>query len=269
MSCLTACAFLAALFSRFLFAGDPPPNLLPTAGAEKQIHDIRSRLAQNHDARGGRRDFNRLMTIVTDFTIAQLEAEPRLAADQLRTQLNRLFVAGSEHGHPYVFRKPSVPFALPPGPATWGVAYDEPLYDGWGGNRIVVDSYVVDPQGKARLAGRGGFEMSGFALEAFEVSNPSQDSLSVLIFGIRLWSSGHSLPGKAIVYSMSPRGVQALWQTPILPGLEAAPVPLGPDAFLIQYHDENRHTLNLPEQRTIDTYRFTETGLKRVAHRHW
>jgi hypothetical protein len=270
MSPLPACALLAVMTPQAsLFAGDPKPNLLPTGSAETQICAIRSRLANNHDAARGRGDFNRLKAIMTNFVITQLEAEPRLDAELLRKQLTRILVVRSGDHSAAVFRKPLVPYTLPPGPAIWGVAYEVPLYDGWGGNRIIVDSFVVDQQRKARLTGRGGFEMSGFELGAFEVPNLSHDALSVMIYGMWPWSSGHSLPGKAILYSVNPGGVQALWQTPILPGLEAARVPLGPDSFMIQYHDESRHTLKLPDDRTIDTYRVTETGLKRVAHRHW
>src|SRR5260370_3275788 len=148
MSRSPAWALLAVVIPHAsLFGGDPKPNLLPTGPNKKQILAIRSRLVTYHDGAPGRRDFNRLKAIVTGFVMAQLEAEPRLDADQLRKQLIRLSLTGTEDRPPFVVRKPLDPFSLPPGPATRGVAYEEPLYAGWGGNHIVVESYIVDLQG--------------------------------------------------------------------------------------------------------------------------
>jgi hypothetical protein len=262
-------SYLAALLpilisSLPLFGADPDPMLLPTTGVAQQVRELQAKLADAND-REREMYFNQMTTKLTDFVVAQLEAEPRLDRWQMREQLIRARGAvppERSHYHdgqpPYVFRLPPSSGPSDAGPIVWSVVYRDTLYHGMGGSRILVESYVVE-NGKARLAGRGGSEMSGYDLNADEIPNPSSNSVSVLIHGILEWSNGHQFPGKAILYDVGPAGVQTAWQTPMLLGLTAHPDPTG---FTVIYHDEERHqAAGLRDASVTETYSAGPQGL--------
>jgi hypothetical protein len=120
-----------------------------------------------------------------------------------------------------------------------------------GGSRVVVESYVIE-NGTARLAGRGGSEMDGYELRTEQLWNPSANSTSILVYGIFMWASGHELPAAAMLYGVGPTGVRRLWKF-AAPGLRL----LGQEGglFVIQYHDERRHSENRPST-AVDAYSF-------------
>lgn len=236
------------------------PRLLPTGGAAAKIRGIQNELATGFNKEVApfsktqrERQFEQLKRIVTGFVITQLEAEPAIERGQLRDRLIRIL--GGQRGEqnadaflgpPYVFR------TLAPnkdGPSVWAVAYRGDVYDGLGGSRTVVESYVVE-SGKARLAGRSGLETDGYELNAEQIWNPEANSTSILIHGILDWSSGHEHPSAAAPYSVSPAGVKAIWKL-TAPGIQF----LGKDGllFVIEYHDEQRHSKNLPST-AVDAY---------------
>ncbi|SRR5712691_373168 len=263
-------AFLLIFISSLpLFSADKDPILLPTSVVAQQVRELQARLPDSND-RERETYFNQMATRLSDFVVEQLEAEPRLDRWQLRDQFIRArgsVPAERSHYHdsqpPYVFRLPPSWGPDEAGPIVWAVVYGGAAYYGMGGSRIVVESYVVE-NGKARLAGRGGSEMSGFDLNADELQNRSPNSVSVLIHGILEWSNGHQFPGKAILYDVGPAGVQTAWQTPTLPGLTAHPDASG---FTVTYHDEERHQAGLRDASVTDTYSAGPQGVVRIATR--
>jgi hypothetical protein len=133
-----------------------------------------------------------------------------------------------------------------------------------GGRRIIVESYVVE-DGKARLAGQGGAEMTGYDLNADVLPGGPPNSVSVLIHGILEWSGGHQFPGKAVLYDVGPAGIGTAWESPMLPGLTAHPEGGG---FTVTYHDEERHLqTGLRDASVTDTYSLGPLGVVRVATR--
>jgi hypothetical protein len=253
-------AFLSIFISSLLlFGADHASILLPTKIVAQQIQELQEKLAGPDDLRETQIQremyFSELKTKLTDFVIAQLDAEPRLDRWELRDQLIRARGAvpaerSEVHDRqpPYVFRQPLLWGPNEVGPVVWAVVYGGDVHEGMGGSRIVVESYVVE-NGRARLAGRGGSEISDYALNADQIRNPSPNSVSVLIHGILAWSSGHELPAKAVLYDLGLAGVRTTWQTPVLPGLTAHANATG---FTITYHDEERH--GFPDDRVTETY---------------
>jgi hypothetical protein len=214
-------------------------KLLPTGETEKQIQLLHARLEgdglgeEERDA-----SFKQLQTTISEFIVAQLEAEPRLPPRDLRGELLVVLgrtTAGQEEA--FVQRWPESSGPGETGPVIWGVTYRDAHHIGLMGNRIVVESYVVS-RGRARLAGRGGSELDGVAMHANRISN-GKNSLSVLIYGVIEWSSGHSLPCKAALYEIDETGVRVTWKIDAY-GLEVMAPPRG-EAFTIMYHDEKRH----------------------------
>ena len=145
----------------------------------------------------------------------------------------------------------------------WAVAYSGDAFLGVDGSRVVVESYVVE-NGKARLAGTGGSEMDGYELKADQIWNPSANLTSILVHGLLMWASGHELPAAAMLYDVGPTGVKRVWKF-AAPGLRL----LGKEGglFVIEYHDESRHSENLPAT-TIDVYSvaFGHETPHRVVH---
>ncbi|MBS1826397.1 MAG: hypothetical protein JST93_13835 [Acidobacteria bacterium] len=70
----------------------------------------------------------------------------------------------------------------------------------------MIESYVVEG-GKPRLAGRAGRELDGVSLRAERVFHP-KSGLYVLIHGVVMWASGHSIAGRAAVYEIDATGVR-------------------------------------------------------------
>jgi hypothetical protein len=262
-----AAFLLMCISSLSLFGADQDLVLLPTSVVAQQVRELQARLADSND-REREAYFNQMETKLADFLIQQLEAEPRLDRWQLREQLIR--ARGSvppERSHyrdgqpPYVLRLPLSGGPNETGPIVWAVVYGGAAYYGMGGSRIVVESYVAE-NGKARLAGRGGAEMSGFDLNADELRTPSPNSFSLLIHGILEWSNGHQFPGKAVLYDVGLAGVKTEWQTPTLPGLTAHPDATG---FTVTYHDEERHQAGFRDASVTDSYSAGPQGVVRIA----
>jgi hypothetical protein len=258
---LEVCTAAIVLLWPHPFLGQPPKSRLPpTESASRTVRAIQSKLAVDlnretfeSDKARHKRQFEQLKNTITSFVIAQLEAKPEIEWWQLRAQL--ILVLGTKydeqtpdhfHEPPYVFQAMQ---SGKEGPIVWALAYKEDAFYGFGGSRVIVESYVVE-NGKARLAGRGGAEMDGHDLKAERIWNPLANSTSILTHGILQWSSGHALPAAAVLYSVSPEGVKTIWKL-AAPGLRL----LGNDGmlFAIEYHDEHRHTENLPSL-TVDVY---------------
>ena len=238
----------------------PKPRLLPTEFTARKVQGIQSKLLVQpslenfkSDRAQRERQFAQIESLVTYFVIAQLDAEPAIEWWQLRDQLVRIFGAKFDlntpdhfHEPPYVFR------ARRPrkeDPTVWAIAYQGDAFNGQGGMRVVVESYVVE-NGKARLAGRGGSEMEEYDFKAEEVLNLAANSTLVLTHGRLQWASGHEIPAKAVLYSVSPAGVKAIWSF-ASPALRV----IGSEGtyFAIAYHDEKLHSQNLPST-VVDVY---------------
>jgi hypothetical protein len=199
------------------------------------------------------REFAVLRDEVSKFIVAQLEAYPDISPIDLRGQLDRI-LGGSLS---FVARVSSSVR-----PATWAVLYGQTAYYGWGGARIVVDSYVLE-HGKARLVGRGGSELDGTEFNAEQITF-ADDSVSVLVYGILTWSSGHELPSRATLYNLNADGVKVLLRLDV-PGFGFIGKSYG--SFTVTYHDEDRHTKGL-KSRVVDIYALTYPIGKprRVSH---
>ena len=235
------------------------PKLLPTGAASRQVQGIQAKLTANLDPGTfaaekalHERQFERIKNIVTSFVIAQFEAEPEITRWQLRDRLIRILGVKFDESTPDHLHEPPYVFQVLPlkkaDPAVWAICYRGDVYNGFGGARTVVESYVVE-EGKARLAGRGGSQMNGYGLSAEQIWNPSAHSTSILTSGVLLWSSGHALPAAVALYGVSPAGVKALWKFSA-PGLS---LMSNGEMFAIEYHDENRHAKNL-SSTAVDVY---------------
>jgi hypothetical protein len=262
--------FLSALAIR---AQTEKAKLLPTESAARRVQAIRTELdsqvgGDKFEAYKAQHEqlFNRWKQVVATFVMAQLEAEPELDQWQLRDQLMRVLgikradMRDDFHETPLVF--PSVRYPVKD-PAVWAVVYEGDIYNGAGGARVVVESYVVE-KGKARLAGRGGAEMNGYALRlgGGQIYNPNAGSVSVLTHATAQWSSGHVLPAAAALYAVGPTGVKTLWKL-TAPGIEF--VGQVDSGFVIQYHDEDRHSANMPSS-AIDLYMTDHETPRRIGH---
>jgi hypothetical protein len=104
--------------------------------------------------------------------------------------------------------------------------------------------------------------MDGHFLTAEQIWNPSPNSTSILTHGILEWSSGHELPAAAVLYSVGPAGVRTLWSFSA-PGLRL--IGSEPMLFAVEYHDEDRHSKNLPST-AIDVYSVDREVPYRVVH---
>jgi hypothetical protein len=237
------------LFLPCLLPAQPQkPKLLPAAVPAARIREIQDDLAMypkvddlEKDKARREREFDRIRDIVASFVIAQLEAEPQIEREQLRGQLIRVF-GGKYDEHGLYLHEPPYVFPVQQNPLVLAIVYSGFAWVGSGGARTAVESYVME-SGKARLAGRGGSEMNGYGLAADQIWNPSPNSTSIMVHGVYAWSSGHELPAQAVLYGVSPAGVTALWKL-AAPGLRL----IGSDGwqFVIEYHDEERHGVNLP-----------------------
>lgn len=246
---------------------------------QRQIRDLHAKLQgdalteQDRDA-----SFNQAQVKISEFIIAQLEAEPRLEprhhCDELVVILGRKnhSIIGTQ-GDSRTGPDPEAPFIQrwPPswgpretGPIIWGVSYSDSHHVGFKGDRIVVESYVVK-QGKARLAGRRGSELDGVLMHTERMWNP-KPALAVLIHGVVAWSSGHALPGKAAVYSIDDTGVHLTWKIDAA-SLQVLPSPDG-EAFTLMYHDERRHqsTGDFSLTSVVEVYLIVPGGMKQIVH---
>ena len=232
--------------------------------------------------------FGQLKAKVSQFITTQLEAEPKLDPRHLRDQLLRIL--GKEGDKPsecsgtvkqwrairrilFVQRWPQSWGPKETGPVLWGVVYSDAHHVGLMGNRVIVESYVVN-QGKANLAGRGGSELDGVAMHAERMNNPdlsvSHPALAVLVHGVVEWTSGHALPGRGALYAIDAAGVRKIWQDGEA-GLQVFGHPDG-DGFTVMYHDENRHQSSggdVTLTSVIDVYVVGPKGPTRVvSHRY-
>ncbi len=256
---------------------DSPQILISTKVAEQTVRELHAKMRQLDESRGAEAldaakkqqelYFSQLRTIVDQFGVDQLNAEPRLGRDQLRDQMKQVLgpSSGASEEPPHVYRNPSSWLANESGPVLWAIVCREFAYLGYGGSRVVLDAYVVDG-GVGRLTGQGGTEMSGHGLSVYELKNPAAHSISLLIQGILEWSSGHELPARAVLYRADPNGIQTMWNSGMLPGLHAS-VTQDQTGFLVQYHDEARHQADYADPHTtvIDTYAVDTAGLHRVS----
>lgn len=277
-----------ALVCAPLYGADAKPNLLPTAAVRQRIRAIRSPLEDvslNLKLSKKQRDtyFYRLKAEVSRFIIAQLEAEPELQPRHLRDQLLRILGRkGREAGVQYDSQsigqmEPEEPFVQrrsfwkpeEKGKVLWGINYSGTHINAFGGNRIVVESYVVR-EGKATLAGRGGSELDGFNMQAQRIFL-GESTLGVVIHGIFEWSSGHVLPAKAVLYEISETGVRKIWER-AEPQLRIIATS---DGFILTYHDERRHFADPAKpwgqvrMEIIEVYVAFPTGLTRVARQRY
>jgi hypothetical protein len=210
--------------------------------------------------------FGQMQTVVEQFVVKQFNAEPRLTREQLRDLLNQVLEPWEGSGRePHVFRSPPNWAANETGSVVWAVVYRDDATLGVGGSRITIDSFVVD-RGTATLAKRGGSEMSGHALNVYEMRSPSADQITVLLHGRVEWASGHELPARAILYGVSQSGVANLWDSKVLPGLEVS-LTTDQTGFKVQHHDEAAHQLDWasPHTTVVDTYELGADGVLRVS----
>jgi hypothetical protein len=207
-----------------------------------------------------------MQTVVEQFVVKQLNAEPRLTREQLRDLLNQVLEPWEGFGRePHVFRSPPNWAANETGSVVWAVVYRDDATLGMGGARVTVNSFVVD-RGRAKLAGRGGSEMSGNAISILEMRISSPDRILVMLQGNVEWASGHELPARAILYGVSQSGVANLWDSKVLPGLKVS-LTKSEAGFKVQYHDEAAHQLDWasPHTTVVDTYALDADGVRRVS----
>ncbi|MFN7937484.1 MAG: hypothetical protein U0R19_29420 [Bryobacteraceae bacterium] len=204
-----------------------------------------------------------LPTKVSKFVLAQLEAKPNLSGQELAGLLPAAIGRQDREQLPFAERYP--PWNPKQGePVLWSVVYSYPQHTGVGGNRIVVESYVVE-QGKARLAGRAGRELDGVSLKAERVVH-YKPGLYVLIHGNVMWSSGHALPGMAVVYEIDAAGVRVVFRRKASGMLAFAPPHW--DGFTVMYHDEARHQAG-QNASVIEFYVVEPAGLRRVVYQRY
>lgn len=257
-------------------------KLLPTRAAEQQIRELHAELhgsALSEKQRDA--SFNQVRATISEFIIAQLEAETRLEPRHLRDELllmlgrknqsitgtQRDSRTGPDPEDPFIQRWPQSWGPRETGPIIWGVTYSDPHHQGFMGDRVVVESYVVN-QGKARLAGRGGSELDGVSMQADRMSN-LHPALAVLIHGVVEWSSGHALPCKAALYSIDETGVHLTWKIDAA-SLQILPDPSG-DAFTLMYHDEKLHqsSSDLSLTSIVEVYVIVPGGLKQIVRQRY
>jgi hypothetical protein len=269
--------FSILVFAPLLVSADPHPILISTIVAGERVRDLQAKLhsitecgsPETCEEANGQREpsFNELRTTISEFVVSQLDAEPKLDRAQLRDQLNRVLgpSAGGPSEAPYIFRSPVAWEPNQGEPVVWAVAYQEWTHAGMGGARTVVDCYVVE-RGRARLAGRGGAEMSGYGLSIHEILIPSSNSLFILIQGRLEWASGHELPAKATLYAVNHAGIQTIWESKMLPGLDVSTRPDHAE-FSVRYHDEARHQANFQDPHTtvVETYVVGPEGVTRIS----
>lgn len=263
-----------------LVSAAPQPILISTVIAGERVRELQAKLHSVIECRSPETceeakkkrerepSFSQLRETISDFIVTQLDAEPRLDRKQLRDQLKQVLGPSPEYDpneSPYVFR---FPLAWEPNqgePVLLAIAYREWAYGGIGGARTVVECYVVE-RGRARLAGRGGAEMSGYGLSIHEILNPPSNSLFILIQGRLEWASGHELPAKATLYAVNHAGVQTIWESKMLPGLDVSTRP-GHAEFRVQYHDEERHLAKFDDPHTtlVETYAVGPEGVTRIS----
>ena len=250
-----------------------PPKLLPTEAAAGQVRAIQAKLAgtlkgpyaseeQQRDEADRNQTFDQLKEVVSRFVIAQLEAEPRLSESQLHDRLTQIlgFTDADRSRRAFAFRN-YYNYYIESDPAVWAIAYNGDAWYGLGGSRIAIESYLLE-HGKARRTGRAAPELDGHDLEAERVFSPGSLSISFLVHGIYQWSSGHSLPSDAILYSVASSGIKNLLSVHGGSLVFVGPLNTG---FVIQYHDESRHQANLPST-AVDIYITNEDPPRRLVH---
>jgi hypothetical protein len=256
---------------------EPQQNLISTEVPAQRVRALQAKLhnisecgtpeACEEDYKQREPSFNQIRAIVAEFVVAQLNGEPTLDRIQLRNQLKQMLGPSGEgpEGFPYVLRSLQSSGANDAEPIVWLVAYEEWIHGGMGGSRTVVDCYDVE-RGRARLAGRGGAEMSGYGLSVHEILNPSRNSLFILVQGRLEWASGHELPAKATLYAANPTGIHTIWESKMLPGLDVSTRP-GHTEFNVSYHDEARHQAKFDDPHTtvIETYVVGPDGVALIA----
>jgi hypothetical protein len=114
--------WVALLMGSALFGQAVKPNLLPTEVVAKKIAAIQSEILHNDKLTlpARERQVERIKSLVTEFVIAQLQAEPRLATWQLHRRLVQLLSIPFET-NAYVFQ---VGQPCGDGPTVWAVAYE-------------------------------------------------------------------------------------------------------------------------------------------------
>lgn len=253
----------------------PRPVVLPIEPVAQKVAAIQKALAG--DKFDGASDFKLyaarhdrqlelLKETVSSFVISRLGADPHIDPWRLRAEVAEVLgiqfnPAAPDHVHepPYVFQSLRIDRDAP---FVWALVYSQNAYEGSGGERTVVESYVVE-NGKARLAGRAGGERDGYVLNAEKIWNPLPNSISILVYGIYAWSSGHELPAAAHVFSISPSGVRTIWSFGG-PGFRL--IGVSDALFAFRYHDEQRHQQNLPSD-VVDVYAVTKSEIPfRAAH---
>jgi len=199
---------------------NPPVRLLPIDSEAARVRVLQTAF-DNHPADDARaRGYAELKTIVQDFVVRQLDAAPAISDEALREQLRKLigrFWDDRPEGGLYV--KSDTSWGPRSKQRVWAIAYVVWLgVHGSGGTGAVVESYVWN-DGRTRLAGRRDSDFSGYGLEVdwLVVGIPH---IGLLAYG-RLSGSNGLGTWRAVVYSCSPQGVQAVWQSPLVPGLTA------------------------------------------------
>ena len=231
-STISLCALLAGTVAASRLAGsvavshsaaaqdNPPVRLLPIDSEAARVRVLQNAF-DNHptvDARA--RGYAELKTIVRDFVVRQLDAAPAISDEALREQLRKLigrFWPGRPEGGLYV--KSDMAWGPRSKQRVWAIAYVVWLgVHGPGGTGAVVESYVWN-DGRTRLAGRRDSDLSGYGLTVDWLAADTPH-IGLLAYG-RLSGSNGLGTWKAVVYSCDSQGVQAVWQTPLVPGLTA------------------------------------------------
>lgn len=176
-------------------------------------------------------NFARLKNLVRDFVIGEINRHPRISDADLRAKLTDVLPEmpwADDDLSPYVFSSADKHVRA----VVYFVWFG---FHGIGGTGIVIDSYVTE-NGKTRLAGRGGGELSGHILTAEHVSS-SPSSIKLLGHG-RLTGSNGVGTWRAAVYNVDRQGVHTLWQTMLLGGMEAHS---DGNRIIVQYIDRDRY----------------------------
>jgi len=244
-----------------------PAKLLPTDREAATVRVLQTRLNDVGEAEGRPENYVRLKNLVRDFIIQQLEASPGIRDEDLVSQLTHILGKNeSEEAPPPYFAFSGTGFGPNSEARLWAVAYPVSFgFHGVGATGIVIDSYVWE-KGKARLAGRGGGELSGHWLNVRTVER-SPDGLLILADGMLTGSSGSAISGRAVLYRVDAAGVHTVWQTALLPGLHAF---AGEGLFTLEYADRARWYASprLPNARIVEVWQIYGSNPPRLLVRN-
>jgi hypothetical protein len=247
-------AVFLSLGTAIALAQQPPVKLLPTDREAAIVRVLQARLNDNEEAAARSADYVRLKNLIRDFIIQQLEASPRIRDEDLGRQLTKILGRNDfEEAPPPYYAFSASGFGPKTETRLWAVVY--PVYFGFhgvGATGIVIDSYVWK-EGKVRLAGRGGGELSGHALSAQKLEH-GPDALLLLADGVLTGSSGSAISARAVLYWVDATGVHTVWQTPMLPGLHAF---AGGGLITLRYVDQTRWfaTPPLPSANIVEVWK--------------